>query len=320
MRKTPITALVLSVLVLGGTSWNLAAGESEACAECHEEVVQAFAGSSHARLVAGDWFGNSQSCSSCHGPAEQHLEDPASHPMRVYPGDLPGEDSQVCLGCHTTANAMTAWAFGPHADAGLSCLSCHQVHPKPPAPKGTPPLGKRDVWASKANCFECHPEVRAQFRLPSRHPVTEGKMNCASCHNPHGANDALLKTEYRTNDLCLSCHPGQRGPFVFEHAPVEEDCGICHNPHGAVANNLLNQTDPFLCLTCHEVHFHAGLRSPETEVVQFGTIPPNVWQNPFREEGMKHAFLTKCSQCHSRVHGSDQPAQGVTGQGQALTR
>ena len=77
-------------------------------------------------------------------------------------------------------------------------------------------------------------------------------MSCADCHNPHGE----LTTHERTNDLCLSCHSRYQGPFVFGHAPVEDDCTICHDPHGSVANNLLVQNEPFLCLQCHEGHFH----------------------------------------------------------------
>lgn len=318
MKKIPIAALALLTLAFGPVPATLAAGEAEACASCHEEVVQAFAGSAHARLMAGDWFGNSQACASCHGPGDQHMEDPATYPMRRFPGDSPGADSQVCLGCHTTASAITTWSAGPHADAGLSCSTCHSVHPK--AQGAATSLGVRAKSKGPTTCYTCHQEVRAQFLLPSHHPVPEGKMACASCHNPHGANEMLLKTEFRANDLCLNCHPAQRGPFVFEHAPVEEDCGVCHAPHGSVANNILLQTEPFLCLTCHEVHFHAGLKSPETETVTFGTVPPNVWQNPYREQGMKHAFLTKCTQCHSKVHGSDQPSQGVSGGGRALSR
>ena len=33
-------------------------------------------------------------------------------------------------------------------------------------------------------------------------------------------------------------------------------CAVCHDPHGSVANNLLAQNEPFLCLQCHEGHFH----------------------------------------------------------------
>jgi hypothetical protein len=34
----------------------------------------------------------------------------------------------------------------------------------------------------------------------------------------------------------------------------------------------------------------------------------------------KRAWTTKCTQCHSRIHGSDLPSQAVPGKGKALTR
>ena len=38
---------------------------------------------------------------------------------------------------------------------------------------------------SPATCFQCHLEVKAKFDLPHHHPVLEGKVSCADCHNPH---------------------------------------------------------------------------------------------------------------------------------------
>jgi hypothetical protein len=35
---------------------------------------------------------------------------------------------------------------------------------------------------------------------------------------------------------------------------------------------------------------------------------------------MKKAMLTKCTQCHSEIHGSDLSSQSITGGGKALTR
>lgn len=91
---------------------------------------------------------------------------------------------------------------------------------------------------------------------------------------------------------------------------------ICHRPHGAVADNLLAQTEPFLCLQCHEGHFHAGVNSPEGD----RTIRGVTYANPNGAQSSKFAMLTKCSQCHASVHGSDNPSQSVTSQGESLTR
>ncbi|RMF71760.1 MAG: ammonia-forming cytochrome c nitrite reductase subunit c552, partial [Acidobacteria bacterium] len=244
--------------------------------------------------------------------------DPAD--VRGFPGPDPRDDAAVCLGCHAASHGLGAWTAGEHARAGLSCIDCHDPHAGWDRQPAAARLGTRPRSAMRERCFGCHPEVRAEIRLPSRHPMDDGQLDCASCHDVHGTYPGLLRTAGRVKDLCVECHPAQEGPFVFQHAPVEEDCTICHRPHGAVADGLLAQTQPFLCLQCHEAHFHAGLASPTETTVTFGTVPPNTWANPFGELGMKHAFLTRCTQCHVAVHGSDSPSQGVSGRGGNLTR
>ena len=138
-------------------------------------------------------------------------------------------------------------------------------------------------------------------------------MNCGDCHNPHGE----LNTHERTNDLCLSCHTRYQGPFVFGHAPVEDDCTICHDPHGSVANNMLLQNEPFLCLQCHEGHFHMLRESNYSPPGEAQSTAADV-ANPNGHEGFQMSFGTKCTTCHKVVHGSDFPSQPLSGGG--LTR
>jgi len=167
-------------------------------------------------------------------------------------------------------------------------------------------------------CKDCHSDVVAQFQLPSHHPLPEKMMTCASCHDPHAATETMLKSNHmRLNDLCYQCHQSQEGPFIFEHEPVQESCVLCHQPHGSVANNLLTANEPMLCLQCHEFHFHAGLYSPEEHEVEVGGYER---ENPFGVDGMNRSFTTKCSQCHSQIHGSDLPAQSLAGAGFGMVR
>ena len=53
----------------------------------------------------------------------------------------------------------------------------------------------------------------------------------------------------------LECRQ-QRGPFLFEHEPVQDDCSECHNPHGSVNDQLLTARPPFLCQQCHQTSSH----------------------------------------------------------------
>jgi mono/diheme cytochrome c family protein len=84
-----------------------------------------------------------------------------------------------------------------------------------------------------------------------------------------------------------------------------------------VADNLLKQQEPTLCLNCHSMHFHAGVVGVDGEFDtpqapdRGGVSTPDAW---------KRVMLTKCTQCHTEIHGSDLPSQSISGQGRALTR
>ena len=44
-------------------------------------------------------------------------------------------------------------------------------------------------------------------------PLREGKMDCSSCHDPHGStNVRMLKVGNWVNETCVSCHTEKRGP------------------------------------------------------------------------------------------------------------
>jgi DmsE family decaheme c-type cytochrome len=91
--------------------------------------------------------------------------------------------------------------------------------------------------------------------------VLDGKISCADCHDPH-KGEAIIGGGARNltamNDTCLSCHPAQRGPFVFEHEALRENCTTCHNPHGTVNPKMLKSRSSNLCLQCHHQQQTAG--------------------------------------------------------------
>lgn len=274
-------------------------GDDETCAACHDEAAASVQGNVHARIRAFEVLGHAVGCEGCHGPGAQHAEEGDPALIRRFAADDP-ESSEVCLSCHRL-KSFPQWQASVHAAEGVGCLDCHAVH--------------REVVAEDA-CRSCHADAVAQFQLPSHHPVREGKMTCASCHDVHGATLAMLKTHRRTNDLCYTCHQAVEGPFVFEHPPVQEDCTLCHAPHGAVANNLLVANEPMLCLQCHDYHFHAGYDAADGPVDVGGVER----ENPRGAQGFNIAFTTSCTQCHARIHGSDLPSQTSPGRGEALLR
>ncbi len=294
--------LAVALLMAGPVSAEVS---DEDCTACHEEIGEMYAKTSH-----GVYLGNTAraeySCESCHGPGDAHAED-ADPALIINPArhdQFAGRET--CLDCHQ-GHELDDWEFSGHRNADVTCSDCHQVHAG---------VGETVKKTMPDLCYDCHSDVRAAGYMPSHHPIAEGKMSCLDCHNVHGGTVTFAMDD-GGRELCFSCHAEKEGPFLFEHAPVNEDCMLCHTPHGSVADNLLKQSEPTLCLNCHAMHFHASVESVE------GRYYPNLNHDRAGEttrDGWKQGMLTKCSQCHTEVHGSDLPSQSISGQGRALTR
>ena len=305
----PILFLLIGVITQTGNAYQVppdaALVGNDICANCHTDISEIFHKTNHGIGYTSQTDDNVVACESCHGPGSAHVDggDPAFilNPAK----DDSGGSSQWCRSCHGSKTGAGAASFAHHEIDG-NCATCHQIH------TDAPRMLKKE---SPALCFDCHSDVQSKFSMPSHHPVGQNLLNCTDCHDIHGEN-ATLAMDDNPAELCLTCHTSKQGPFIFEHAPVVEDCGICHDPHGTVADNLLKQNEPFLCLSCHPAHFHTTIAAIEGNFV----APLNSSRTGVStHDGFKKGMLTKCTQCHSDIHGSDLPAQSITGSG-ALTR
>jgi predicted CXXCH cytochrome family protein len=140
---------------------------------------------------------------------------------------------------------------------GQGCESCHgpgSAHAENDGAKGLIINPKKNPEA----CFACHTDKKAEMNLPHHHPVIEGKMSCADCHNLHGPEVRPWSATSidDVNEACLRCHKEQQGPFVWEHEAVRESCVTCHKVHGSIHEKMLVTRDSTLCLRCHaQVNF-----------------------------------------------------------------
>ena len=159
----------------------------------------------------------------------------------VYaPPTIPGAKmvgSESCAQCHAEISRDFSSAvharLKAHGNNGgqVGCEMCHgpgSIHNETGGARHTIVNPRK----SPDTCFQCHLDVGSRFQLPSHHPVLEGKVSCADCHNPHKGPAVIgggtsLATEQET---CGRCHIAQRGPFVFEHEAIREGCTTCHQP------------------------------------------------------------------------------------------
>ena len=138
-------------------------------------------------------------------------------------------------------------------------------------------------------CFGCHQDVKIDVNKRSHHPILEGKIQCSSCHSPHGSlNKNMVKADDH-QQLCFRCHADKRGPVVWEHPPVEENCMTCHDVHGSIHEQLLTERIPQLCQNCHDWSRHPG--TPYDDSASFTSR----WN---------------CLRCHPAIHGSNSPSGG----------
>lgn len=188
------------------------------------------------------------SCERCHGPAASHVEyhrqgargseDPIVNPARLDPA----RRDDVCNQCHLLGEDAVL-RYGRRYD---------DFRP-----------GDRlgDVWALFVRGTDVDSQGRTQAvsHVQQTHSSvcfkqSQGRLGCASCHDPHGVPSDKV-AHYR--DACFKCHAGPEtcSEPLDQRLAVQPDdsCVACHMPSLA-ANDIphTSQTD------------HRILRNPDT--------------------------------------------------------
>ena len=260
----------------------------EKCLECHEDQKKGYKGSPHARAHNPRTPAGNNSCESCHGPGKAHVDADGDGHIQSPKAMTPRQVGELCTTCHNRTEHNN-WDGGKHNSRNISCTTCHAVH-EYKSEKAQ--LKKQSV---QETCVQCHRKEVNKVHRSSHMPVSEGKMECTTCHNPHGSqNVKMLREGNSINEACASCHTEKRGPFLWEHAVGRENCVTCHDPHGSNNERMLVAKLPMLCQRCHIHSRHPATVYDATQVLN------------------KSNRITgrACVNCHQMLHGSNHPASG----------
>lgn len=222
-------------------------------------------------MIEGASFVGNKACFECHTNYSRHFAGSAHARIRIDGAGMAGQAG--CESCHGPGSRHIAAGGG---QGNLRFI----LNPG------------RDPKA----CLTCHLQVHAELRMPQRHPVLEGKMNCVQCHDPHGSD--IMKPARmglgmaRLNESCAECHREQARPHVYEHDALREGCVSCHVPHGSVNAKMLVERDNNLCLKCHAQVQGPGVASGQ---VVIGAVN----HSDFISRGTCWS-----AGCHPAVHGS----------------
>ncbi|MFT5233628.1 MAG: DmsE family decaheme c-type cytochrome, partial [Candidatus Krumholzibacteriia bacterium] len=274
-------SLTMTVSLVATISW--ADELTSTCVKCHDNHAASLENGPHRSLVKDPGTQEAHvSCLDCHTGLAQHWTNYPLEFSMTSPTD--NDDFTLatnCASCHTSVHQENQQTLSLHAEAGVSCLSCHQIHGG----------GQKQLIKPEPQlCYTCHADQKIDFAMPSRHPVGEGIMNCSDCHLATADNMAPLG-RLGKDEACFSCHAEYRGPFPYEHEATvdwsteEGGCINCHDPHGSALPQLLIQ--PYeaphfqLCSQCHIVPKH-----------NYNSFHGTDWAG------------VSCAECHSEVHGS----------------
>ncbi len=272
------------------TAPNQAAGfvGDDTCTTCHESEGKSLHQTLHGKAQNERTpAGKGQACESCHGPGKVHVDTGDKTKIKRFAAMSAREVNESCLSCHSKSSAHAQWNGSMHDARNVSCTTCHSVHSFKSATAQLKTVGASDT------CMTCHKQEAMKVQKSGHMPVREGKMECTSCHSPHGStNVRMLKVGNWINESCTSCHAEKRGPYLWEHAAGRENCTSCHDPHGSNNDRMLVSKVPMLCQRCHISSGH----------------PPVVYDTTQINAASNRAVGRGCVNCHSQIHGSNSPA------------
>ncbi|HSN71379.1 MAG TPA: cytochrome c3 family protein, partial [Steroidobacteraceae bacterium] len=185
-----------------------AVNQTAVCGQCHQEMMEGYLHSEHARalLVAG--LTSAPACTDCHGThGILPQSNPESRTSQLH-------NPETCGSCHELilvhwrdeSTHGTLWEAG---EDGPVCTTCHEAHDV------VDPTGIEVRAQFPHECANCHEEYNESFHDSFHGKASElGFRQAAICSDRHTPHQNLPASDPRS-----SIHPDN----------LDETCGACHD-------------------------------------------------------------------------------------------
>jgi len=257
-------------------AFKLTTDSTELCTQCHTLDHKRV---THVPVAEG-------SCMECHDPHG------SEHEVML----VADRKRDLCMQCHVDTTLGKAFVHGPVANG--ACVLCHEPHSS----------NQDFLLSSPPNylCQTCHSEIKTEPEVGLNiHGALE--QGCTQCHNAH-ASDHQFQLKSESPELCLSCHDYMRETIAGEHESVVHGplrdgggCAECHNPHSSRLPNLQRESQPQLCLQCHD----REIKLPDKDGEKGATltnISALLAANPNHHGPIRDGLCTACHQPHASDH------------------
>lgn len=237
---------------------------SNACAECHQDIYDAFSLSGHPYMLNAVTNGEAPEYpfSEVRTPPDGYTWDDISYVIGGYNWKAQFVDQNGYLITGADENATTQYnlsndtldisggweAYHAGEELAYDCGTCHTT--------GYSPIGNQDgldgitgSWAfSGVQCEECHSagSEHAENPIVVRASIDRDAESCTACH-ARGTLD-----EMTTADGFIQ-HHGEYGD-LYQSKHLVLDCVTCHDPHTGVVQ-LREAGLPTVRTNCEDCHF-----------------------------------------------------------------
>ncbi len=282
-----------------------AANLGTTCAECHEDVAEAFMHSAHGQALA-EGLETAPTCIVCHS---QPISDSEGNISELH---LKQHQTELCLSCHLddpdvygmiskSQSFIDVYESSVHGRALLNgnaeaanCVDCHGSHDMHGCFNPDSQINKSHL---AEDCGKCHSDVAAEYE-ESIHgvAVASGNTDAPSCNDCHGEHNILhvhdphapVAGSNLSQTICTPCHnslplSARYGTSTNRSSTFEDsyhglalrggsaeaaNCASCHGYHG-----IKPSSDPTsmihkdnLAKTCGTCHPGAGERFAQGKV------------------------------------------------------